>query len=56
MLFRSDAYDSTMNGLSLAKMMKYIEDANAPKFAVADRDLDTQSNIRIVGPAFFPVQ
>lgn len=51
-----DAYDNKLAGFSLSQVQSYLKAANNPGTAIADRELDNGKKIRIVGPAFFPVQ
>jgi len=51
-----DAYDNQVAGLTLQQAIAYLEEANRPDEAIADRDFSGSKKIRIVGPAFFPVQ
>ena len=51
-----DAYDNQMANLTLQQAKDYLIEANAPKATIAEREFSNGKKIRIVGPAFFPVQ
>ncbi|MEO0329043.1 MAG: DUF2865 domain-containing protein [Pseudomonadota bacterium] len=51
-----DAFDNVITDLSFEAMKDFLDQANSKEVTIADRDLDQQKKIRIVGPAFFPVQ
>ncbi|MEM7290586.1 MAG: DUF2865 domain-containing protein [Pseudomonadota bacterium] len=51
-----DAYDNKLAKLSLDQVESYLKAANNSGAAIADREFDSGKKIRIVGPAFFPVQ
>ncbi|MGI9352846.1 MAG: DUF2865 domain-containing protein [Rhizobiaceae bacterium] len=51
-----DAYDNQMARLTLKQARDYLIEANSPNAAIAEREFSDGKKIRIVGPAFFPVQ
>ncbi|MEM9277194.1 MAG: DUF2865 domain-containing protein [Pseudomonadota bacterium] len=51
-----DTYDNQIADLSLKQAQDYLVEASKPSVGVADRAFTGGKNIRIVGPAFFPVQ
>ena len=51
-----DAYDNQVAGLDWKQAIRFIDKANEPEGVLADKNFDPDKKIRIVGPAFFPVQ
>ncbi len=51
-----DAYDNDVAGMNWQEAAQYIDRANQPVGVLADKDFNPDKKIRIVGPAFFPVQ
>lgn len=51
-----DAYDNKISALTLAQVKSHLEESEKPVSSISDRDFKPDNNIRIVGPAFFPVQ
>ncbi len=51
-----DAYDNQIASLTLKQAKDYLEEVNAPGTNIADKNGNGSKKIRIVGPAFFPVQ
>ncbi|MEM9331191.1 MAG: DUF2865 domain-containing protein [Pseudomonadota bacterium] len=51
-----DAYDNKTARLSLDQLKSYLVEANQPKTEIGERTFTGGKQIRIVGPAFFPVQ
>lgn len=51
-----DDFDNMSSGFTLERVRAYVELKTKPVEVLADRDFDPERKIRIVGPAFFPVQ